>query len=77
MVEETILLLQALTLIGGNSSSLMVSTLLTSRIRRHLMLKEEKTQKVKPFGFGEDIMVRIRDGRSFTLQIEKLIERRD
>jgi hypothetical protein len=41
------------------------------------MLREEKMLKDKPFGPGEDTMVLTRDGLFFTLQIEKLIERRE
>jgi hypothetical protein len=55
----------------------MVNTLLISRTKRLLMLKEDKIKKVKQSGLGEDITVLTKDGLFFTLQIEKLIERRE
>jgi hypothetical protein len=77
MVDLIILQSLAPTLTGGNFLDLMVNTLSMSRTRRLLMLKEEKTLKVKLYGHGEDITVSTRDGLFFTLQIEKLIERRE
>lgn len=41
------------------------------------MSKVAKTQKVKPSGFGEDIMDLIRDGRLFILMIRMMIEQRE
>jgi hypothetical protein len=55
----------------------MVNTLLISRTKRLLMLKEDKIKKDKQSGPGEDTTVSTRDGLFFTLQIRRMTERRE
>jgi hypothetical protein len=55
----------------------MVNTLLISRTKRLLMLKEDKIKKDKPSGLGEDTTVLTRDGPFSTLLTERLTERRE
>jgi hypothetical protein len=74
MEEETISLLLLQTHNGGNSSSFEVNTLLMLRTTKHSMSKEEKTMKVKLFGFGENTMVSTKDGQSF-IQIRRKLKR--
>jgi hypothetical protein len=66
MEEETISLLLLQTHNGGNSSSFEVNTLSMLRTTKHSMLKEEKTMKVKLFGFGRNTMVSTNNGRLLT-----------
>jgi hypothetical protein len=48
-----------------------------SKTIRHLMLKEVKTQKVKPYGPGEDTMVSTRDGKLYILTKRTREEQRE
>jgi hypothetical protein len=77
MVDLTILLLQVPTLTGGNFSDTKDNTSLMSKTIRHLMLKEEKMQKVKPSGSGEDTMVSTRDGELYILTRRTREEQRE
>jgi hypothetical protein len=77
MEDPIILLWEAPTLVGGNFSSLTVSILLISKTKKLLMLKVDKIKKDKQFGPGEDTTVLTKDGIFSTLQIRRLIERRE
>jgi hypothetical protein len=77
MVDLTILPSQAPTLTGGNFSDSKDNISLMSKTIRHLMLKEVKTQKVKPYGPGEDTMVSTRDGKLYILTKRTREEQRE
>jgi hypothetical protein len=61
--DQTISKLITLTQDGSNSSHLKQITLLMSKTRSLLMLKEEEMLKDKLFGFGKHTMEQTKDGR--------------
>lgn len=61
---------------GGKFSNTKMSTSLTCRTERHLMLAEEKMLKVNQCLQGADTMEQIRDGRLST-QIKSELKARE